>query len=114
MAFGDADASSPAFAKANVAGKNVTTASFTPPVGALLCVWAWHDTAGGNLTNTSQVTDSQGLTWTRHYTVSKQDDGTGAANGHIAFSTAVVASSVPMTVTTTGTNTGNGAGIRVR
>lgn len=114
MAFGDPDASTPAFVKANAVTRDATTASFTPPVGAVLCAWAWHDTAGGNLTNTSQVTDSQGLTWTRWYTVSKQDDGVGAANAHIAFSTAAVASSVSMTVTTTGTNTGNGAGLRLR
>src|SRR6187455_2246179 len=113
MAFGDQDASGPVFVKANVAGKNVTTGSFTPPSGALLIAFAWHDTAGGNLTNTSVVTDSLGLTWTRRATRSKQDDGAGAANGHIAISTAV-ATGAAMTVTTTGTNTGNPAGLYVR
>lgn len=114
MAFGDADASTPAFVKASNAGNDVTTASFTPPAGALLIAFAWHDTAGGNVTNTSQVTDSQGLTWTRRATRSKQDDGAGAANSHIAISTAVVASSVAMTVTTTGTNCNDPAGLYVR
>lgn len=113
MAFGDPDASTPAYVKANSATKAVTTASFTPPVGARLVAFAVHDTAGGNLTNTSQVTDSQGLTWTRIATHSKQDDGTGANNGHIAVSIATVTSSVPMTVTTTGTNTNNPAGLYV-
>ena len=114
MAFGDQDASGPAFAKASNAGNDVTTASFTPPAGALLIAFAWHDTAGGNTTNTSAVTDSQGLTWTRRATVSKQDDGVGAANSHIAVSTAVVVSSTAMTVTTTGTNCNDPAGIYVR
>jgi hypothetical protein len=113
VAFGDADASTPAFVKANVAGKNATTASFTPPSGALLLAFAWHDTAGGNLTNTSVVTDSLGLTWTIRATVSKQSDGVGAANGHVQVSTAI-ATGLPMTVTTTGTNTGNPAGLYVR
>jgi hypothetical protein len=113
VAFGDADASTPAFAKASSA-QTVTTASFTPPAGALLIAFTWHDTAGGNVTNTSAVTDSQGLTWTRRATRSKQDDGVGAANSHIAISTAVVASSTSMTVTTTGTNCNNPAGIYVR
>ncbi|MET0426662.1 MAG: hypothetical protein ABW046_22535 [Actinoplanes sp.] len=111
MAFGDADASTPPFVKANVAGKNATTASFTPPAGALLVAFAWHDTAGGNLTNTSVVTDSQGLTWTIWATRSKQSDGAGAANSHVQVNTAVVASSTAMTVTTTGTNTNNPAGL---
>src|SRR5688572_10609606 len=114
MAFGDADASTPAFVKANAGSKDATTASFTPPVGALLVAFAWHDTAGGNLTNTSVVTDSQGLTWTKRVTHSKQDDGSGANNGHLQISTAVVASSTSMTVTTTGTNTNNPAALYVR
>lgn len=113
-AFGDADASTPPFVKANDVSKAVTTASFTPPVGALLVAFAWHDTAGGNVTNTSLVTDTQGLTWTVQATVSKESDGAGFANGHIQVSTAVVGSSVPMTVTTTGTNTGDPAGLYVR
>lgn len=124
MAFGDPAASTPAFVKANAGGRSVTTASFTPASGDLLVAFAWHDTAGGNLTNTSQVTSSDGVDtttggvvtggatpgWTRRATRSKQDDGTGAANGHIAISTAV-ATGVSMTVTTTGTNTGNPTGL---
>jgi hypothetical protein len=114
MAFGDQDASGPAFVKASNAGNDVTTASFTPPAGALLVAFAWHDTAGGNVTNTSVVTDSQGLTWTIRATRSKQDDGVGAANSHVQISTAVVASSVAMTVTSTGTNCNDPAGLYVR
>ena len=63
MAFGDQDASGPVFVKTNTAGKAASTGSFTPPTGALLIAFAWHDTAGGNLTNTSLVTDSLGLVW---------------------------------------------------
>lgn len=114
MAFGDADASTPAYVKANAVSKAVTTASFTPPVGAWLVACVVHDTAGGNLTNTSATTDSQGLTWTRVATRSKGDDGAGANNGHIAVSIAKVTTSVAMTVTTTGTNTNNPAGLYVR
>lgn len=118
MAFGDADASTPAFVKANAAGKNATTASFTPPAGALLVACGWHDTAGGNLTNTSVITDSTGgtLTWAIRSTVSKQSDGTGFANGHLQVSTAVVPGGGvgSITVTTTGTNTNNPAAIYVR
>lgn len=114
MAFADADASTPAFVKANAAGRNVTTAAFTPPAGALLLAFADHDTAGGNLTNTSQVTDSQGLTWTVAATVSKQSDGAGFANGHLQISWAIVGTSTSMTVTTTGTNTNNPAGLYCR
>jgi hypothetical protein len=114
VAFGDADASTPAFVKANAVSKAATTASFTPPSGAWLVAFAVHDTAGGNLTNTSLVTDSQGLSWSRPVVHSKQDDGSGANNGHIAVSIAKVTSSVAMTVTTTGTNTNNPAGLYVR
>jgi hypothetical protein len=113
MAFGDADASTPAPVKASVAGKSVTTASFTPPAGAVLYAHAFHDTAGGNLTSTSQITDSLGLTWTLHEVASKADDGTGYNDGHQALWTAT-ATGVAMTVTTTGTNTNNPAGLYVR
>src|SRR5687767_5167625 len=113
MAFGDQAAYGPAFAKAG-SSQTVTTASFTPVVGDLLVAFAWHDTSSGNNTNTSVVTDSQGLTWTKRATLSKQDDGPTAANGHIQVSTAVVASAVAMTVTTTGTNCNAPAGLYVR
>lgn len=111
MAFGDADASTPAPVKANAVSKAATTASFTPPVGAWLVAFAAHDTAGGNLTNTSAVTDSQGGTWTQVVVHSKQSDGAGANNGHIAVSVRRVTVSAAMTVTTTGTNTNNPAGL---
>lgn len=113
MAFGDADVSTPAPVKANSATKAATTASFTPPVGAWLVAFAVHDTAGGNLTNTSAVTDSQGGTWSQVVVHSKQDDGTGANNGHIAVSIRRITVSAAMTVTTTGTNTNNPAGLYV-
>jgi hypothetical protein len=112
VAFGDADASTPAYVKANGAGKNATTASFTPPAGALLVAFAWHDTAGGNNTNTSVVTDSLGGSWSIKATRSKQSDGAGAANSHVQISTSTASGSA-MTVTTTGTNTNNPAGLYV-
>ncbi len=94
------DSSTPAFASSNT-GSTVTTASFTPPTGAVLVAVAFHDTASGNTTNTSVVTGG-GLTWTIRATRNRAD--AGGQNGHVQVSTAVVASSASMTVTTTGTN----------
>jgi hypothetical protein len=94
------DASTPAFASSNT-GATVTTASFTPPAGAVLVAVAFHDTASGNLTNTSIVTGG-GLTWTIRATRNRAD--AGGQNAHVQVSTAVVGSSAAMTITTTGTN----------
>jgi hypothetical protein len=97
------DSSTPALATANT-GNVATTASFTPPSGAVLAAFAWHDTSGGNTTNSSAVTDSQSSTWSIGATRAKPDSG--AQNGHVQVSTAVPAASTATTVTTTGTSTG--------
>lgn len=102
------DSSTPAFVSA--AADTVTSASFTPPAGSVIYAVAFHDTAGGNTTNTSVVTDSQGLTWSIIRTRNKADSG--GQNGHIQVSRAVVSSSTSMTVTTTGTNTGGYCSLR--
>lgn len=104
------DSSTPAFASVN-SGAAATTASFTPPAGAVLVAVAYHDTTSGNTTNTSLVTDSQGLTWTIQATRNRAD--VGGQNAHVQVSTAVVASSASMTVTSTGTNTLGPAGLYV-
>lgn len=97
------DSSTPALATAN-SGNTATTAAFTPPSGAVLAAFCWHDTAGGNVTNSSAVTDSQGSSWTIQGTRSRPESG--AQNGHVQVSTAVPAASTATTVTTTGSNTG--------
>lgn len=102
------DASTPAFISA--AADTVTTASFTPPAGSVIFAVAFHDTAGGNTTNSSLVTDSQGLTWTIDRTRNRAD--VGGQNGHVQLSWAVVTSSVATTVTTTGTNCGGYCSLR--
>lgn len=104
------DSSTPALASAN-SGNVATTASFTPPAGAVLVAIGYHDTVGGNTTNTSAITDSQGLTWSIKATRNRADSG--GQNGHVQISTAVVGSSTSMTVTTTGTNCGGAAGVYV-
>lgn len=109
--FGDVDPSTPAIATAN-SGNVVTTASFTPPAGAVLTAHAWHDTASGNTTNTSAITDSGGTAagWTIEVTRNRADSG--GQNGHVQVSTAV-ATGTPMTVTTTGTNTAGSCSLYV-
>lgn len=102
------DAATPAFVSA--AADTVPSASFTPPPGSVIVAVAWHDTAGGNTTNTSVITDSQGLTWTILRTRNRAD--AGGQNGHLQVSWAVVSSSLAMTVTTTGTNTGGFASLK--
>lgn len=104
------DVSTPALGTAN-SGNVASTGSFTPPAGAVLVAVAYHDTVGGNTTNTSIVTDSQTLAWTIRATRNRAD--AGGQNGQVQISTAVVGSSTAMTVTTTGTNCGGAAGIYV-
>lgn len=110
MAFGDADASSPSFVAVS-SGSVATTATFTPPNGAVLQVVDYHDTASGNTTNTSAITDSLGLTWTQWAVRAKPDSG--AQNARVAVWTAV-ATGAAMTVTTTGTNCAGACGLSVR
>jgi hypothetical protein len=109
--FGDADASTPAIATAN-SGSVATTGSFTPPNGALLVVVDWHDTASGNTTNTSAISDSLGtLTWTQTAVRNKADSG--GQNGRVSLNWAV-ANGNAMTVTTTGTNCAGACGVYCR
>lgn len=97
------DSSTPALATANT-GNVATTASFVPPSGVVLAAFAWHDTAGGNTTNSSAVADSQTSAWTIRATRAKPDSG--AQNGHVQVSTAVPAASTSMTAASTAINNG--------
>jgi hypothetical protein len=97
------DSSTPALATATT-GNAATTAGFTPPSGSVLAGFAWHDTAGGNVTNSSSVSDSQTSAWTIRATRAKPDSG--AQNGHVQISTAVPAASTSTTATTTAINNG--------
>lgn len=97
------DASTPALATANT-GNVATTAAFVPPAGAVLAGFAWHDTAGGNTTNSSSMADSQSSAWTIQATHAKPDSG--AQNGHVQVSTAVPAASTSTTAGTTAINNG--------
>lgn len=112
--FGDVDASTPPVVTAN-SGNIITTTTFTPPAGTVLVAHAWHDTAGGNTTNTSVVTDSTGgtLTWAVEATRNRAD--AGGQNGHIQISRAVVPPGGvgAITVTTTGANTAGSCGLYV-
>lgn len=89
------DSSSPAIVTASAAG--ATTASFTPPAGSLLVVV----TMSGGSSRTVTVSSSNGLTFTQR---AIKNNLTNA--GSVVISTAVVGSSVSMTVTTTW-NTGS-------
>lgn len=104
------DATSPAYISTTSAS-TVTSASFTAPSGALLVALAAHDTTSANTTNTSVVTDSGGLSWTKAATMSRQAGST--IDGHVQVSWAVTSSAVARTVTTTGTNTIAGTGLQV-
>lgn len=112
MAFGDADASGPTFASVN-SGNVVTTTSFTPPAGALLVAHAFHDTASGNTTNTSAITDSGGGSWTVPANGTMNRAVAGGQNGHVQVSYSVASGSA-ITVTSTGTNCAGSAGLYVR
>lgn len=97
------DPATPALGTAN-SGNAASTAPFTPPSGAVLAGFAWHDTAGGNVTNSSSVADTQSSVWTIQATRARPDSG--AQNGHVQVSTAAPAASTSTTATSTAINTG--------
>lgn len=102
------DSSTPVVATS--ATTSVTSASFTPPVGAVLYAITLHatNTVGGNRTST--LTDTTGLTWTSQVTTplgpAPSPDG-----GLARLWTAVVATSTAMTVTSTITANGFGGSV---
>lgn len=96
------DGTTPALATAST-GNVATTASFTPPAGSVLCAVAWHDTAGGNTTNTSIITDTLTGSWAIQATRNRAD--AGGQNGHVQVSTSV-ASGAALQVSTTASSTG--------
>lgn len=110
MAFGDADASSPAFVASSTGWTTIggTTAPFTPPANSLVRAWVFSDTAGGNVTNTETVTDSlAGATgWVFQGSRSRPDSG--AQNARVALYTKYYAAS-PGAITVTAIASATGA-----
>lgn len=103
-------ASTPAVASANA--NTITTASFTPPVGAVLYAIASSDANDSTVPATSNISGTAGLTWTL-----RADTNTLAvSNGAQArLWTATVSTSVSMTVTFTVTAGGfNGVVLAVK
>jgi hypothetical protein len=106
------DASSPATYTMATAGgggddPTGTSASFTPPVGAVITVGILADTAAGtvptpSISNTGFVVNS-GAGWGSPIEARGDNEGTG---GYVAVYRGVVTSSAAGTITTTATNTG--------
>ena len=85
------DSSTPAVAYTTTA-ETVTTASFTPPSGALLVAIVAPNSSGASGTQTITVSDSTSLTWTKLIAISSSGD---SANG-------IWIARVPTTFTSTG------------
>lgn len=91
------DASTPAVATS--ATTTVTTASFTPPAGAVLVAIVLHGTSNAGAARDSSISASTGLTWTSRISTPLTSP---EANGGLArVYTAVVATSAATTVTST-------------
>lgn len=96
------DASSPAVAS-GTGTATLTSASFTPPAGALLVAISCG--GWGGAVTTSTITDSLSGTWTSRVTANGTNNG---ANGIVQISTRVIGSSAAMTVTAAYTNNSGG------
>lgn len=114
MAFGDADASTPAFASVNTNWTTVgaTSGLFTPPAGSLVRLAVMADTSSGANPGNETVTDTiDGATgWTFKGRRSKPDSGSQA--GTVALWTKYYASApvAPIAVTVVGNATGGTSG----
>lgn len=106
------DPSTPAVAAANA--QTVTSASFTPPAGAVIYAIAMMGVNNQGDPRDMTLTSSNGLTWTQRGTT-PGTPGAVAGNGDLVrVYTATVASSAAMTVTATITTNGfNGCALRV-
>src|SRR4051812_21284339 len=91
------DASSPALVHGVSVSSTVTTASFTPPAGALLVACVAANSSAG-LSTTAAMTDTAGLTWTQR---SVANFASTARSGYAGIYTALVPTSAAMTVTVT-------------
>lgn len=114
MAFGDADASTPAFASVNTNWTTVgaTSGLFTPPAGSLVRIAVMADTSSGANPGNETVTDTlDGATgWTFKIRRAKPDSGSQA--GTVALWTKYYASApaAPIAVTVVGNATGGTSG----
>jgi hypothetical protein len=113
VAFGDADASTPAFASVNTnwTTTGATSASFTPPAGSLVRIAVFADTSAAANPGNETVTDSiAGATgWTFQERRAKPDSGSQA--GSVALWTKYYAASPgAITVTVVGNATGGASG----
>lgn len=78
---------------------SVTSPSFTPPNGSIICVRGSCFAGSGDDTSTIAISDSIGLTWTTQVIISQLTDGAGTIPPPIAIWTAI-GTGVSMTVTT--------------
>lgn len=78
--------------------ESVTTDPFTPEAGRLLVAGASSYASSGDDSSSLAITDSLGLTWTKHVERSQGDDGSGINPPPVAMWTAV-ATGAEMTVT---------------
>lgn len=114
MAFGDADASTPAFVSVNSNWTTVgaTSGLFTPPSGSLVVLFVYGDTSSGANPGNETVTDTiDGATgWTFQIRRAKPDSGSQA--GTVAWWEKVYASApvAPIAVTVVGNATGAASG----
>lgn len=113
MAFGDADASSPAFASVNTnwTTTGATSASFTPPAGSLVVLAVYADTSSGANPGNETVTDSGGgAAWQFKIRRAKPDSGSQAGNVAWWEKAFAAAPGSPITVTVVGNATGGASG----
>lgn len=92
------DASTPAAVVSNTAVASLTTAAFTPPVGAVLLMVAIFDTATNTRTGTPSTVTGTTSAWT---TVGDFNNGTGTTGGLVHISWARVTASVSTTARVT-------------
>lgn len=113
MAFGDADASTPAFASVNTnwTTTGATSGSFTPPAGSLVVLFVYGDTSAAANPGNETVSDSGGgAAWTFKIRRAKPDAGSQA--GTVAWweKAFAAAPGSPITVTVVGNATGAASG----
>jgi hypothetical protein len=114
MAFGDADASTPAFVSVNSnwTSTGATSASFTPPSGSTVVLSVMADTSSGANPGNETVTDSiAGATgWTFLRRRAKPDSGSQAGTCALWYKVYASAPGSPITVTVVGNATGGASG----
>jgi hypothetical protein len=92
------DASTPAAVKSDTAVSSLTTAAFTPPIGAVLLMVAIFDTATSTRVGTPSTVTGSTATWT---TVANYNNGNGTTGGLVHISWTRVTASASTTVRVT-------------